>query len=502
MPNYQKNKVFYMTIKTKLLRIIALSITIISMIIIFILGQEINSMNKHTTENFIKDAHIQKEKDLQSSVDIVFNILQDYHKRSNNTNEETMKKEALNIIKNIRYGKSGYFWINDTNSIMVMHPINPSLNGKDLTNSVDAKGVKFNSKMVEVCNKNGAGIVKYHWTKPNSSKPEPKYSYVKLFKPWGWIIGTGDYINDVEEKILNHEKQSKEHIESIVLKVSILSIVLLIISIITVIYIINKSITKPLSDTIIKLSNSSTQIQSASQNLSHGAIDLSNMSASQSASVEQITATVEHTSQNAALNTDNMERLVLFGKEMETNSKTGYEHMVELKNSMNDIASSSKEINSLVNTIDEIAFQTNLLALNAAVEAARAGEHGVGFAVVADEVRNLSQRSTNEAVKIHDVIEKSVSQAENGLSIADKTNNSFETILKNIHESSLVREETTIASKEQQVATKQLSIAMTEIDSVTQNLSANSEEIAASSEQLKEQVSTTNDIVKELSKMV
>jgi methyl-accepting chemotaxis protein len=459
-------------------------------------------MNQHTTENFIKDAHLQKEKDLQSSVDIVFNILQDYHNRSNSTNEEAMKKEALNIIKNIRYGKSGYFWINDTTPKMVMHPIKPSLNGKDLTNSKDTKGLNLFVKMVEVCNKNGAGIVKYHWTKPNSSIAEPKYSYVKLFKPWGWIIGTGDYINDVEEKILKYELDSQEHIKSMIITVSILSIILLIISIITVIYIINKSITKPLSDTIVKLSNSSTQIQSASENLSEGAINLSNMSANQSASVEQITATVEETSANAIQNTENMGKLVVFGKEMETNSKTGYEHMVELKDSMNEIANSSKEINSLVNTIDEIAFQTNLLALNAAVEAARAGEHGVGFAVVADEVRSLSQRSTKEAEKIHGVIEQSVNQAENGLSIADRTNDSFETILENIKASSIVREETKNSSQEQKIAIEQLSVAMNEVDTVTQNLSASSEEIAASSEQLKEQVVTTNNIVKELSKMV
>jgi methyl-accepting chemotaxis protein/methyl-accepting chemotaxis protein-2 (aspartate sensor receptor) len=189
-------------------------------------------------------------------------------------------------------------------------------------------------------------------------------------------------------------------------------------------------------------------IDTSSQKLAQNSMNLSDMSASQSASVEQITATVEQTSENANLNVNNMKELVNFGRNMEINTNQGYEHMVELKKSMNDISESSKSVNALVNTIDEIAFQTNLLALNAAVEAARAGEHGLGFAVVADEVRNLSQRSTNEAVKIHNVIEKSVEQAKLGVEIATKTNSSFEIILENIHSSAIVREQTLISSQE------------------------------------------------------
>jgi methyl-accepting chemotaxis protein len=263
-----------------------------------------------------------------------------------------------------------------------------------------------------------------------------------------------------------------------------------------------KTVIKPLKDVISRLSISTNEIKSSSQNLAQGAVSLADMSANQSASVEQITATVEQTSSNANSNVENMKQLVEFGRNMEVNTNQGYQHMIELKNSMNEISQSSKSINALVNTIDEIAFQTNLLALNAAVEAARAGEHGVGFAVVADEVRNLSQRSTNEAVKIHDVIEESVQQAQAGVLIADKTNSSFETILENIHSSAIVREQTLIASQEQQIAIEQLRKAMIEVDSVTQQLSANSEEVSALAEELSAQANSTNGVVADISRMV
>ena len=187
---------------------------------------------------------------------------------------------------------------------------------------------------------------------------------------------------------------------------------------------------------------------------------------------------------------------------METNTTQGYQHMVELKNSMDEIAESSKSINALVNTIDEIAFQTNLLALNAAVEAARAGEHGSGFAVVAEEVRSLSQRSTTEAEKIHKVIEKSVKQAKNGIILSERTNKSFEVILENIHSSALLRDQTLASSKEQQTAIEELRKAMIEVDIVTQNLSANSEEVSALAEELNNQANNNKIIVKDISKVI
>jgi methyl-accepting chemotaxis protein len=226
------------------------------------------------------------------------------------------------------------------------------------------------------------------------------------------------------------------------------------------------------------------------------------MSANQSSSIEQITATVEQTSANTNLNVENMNQLVGYGEKMEVNTNQGYQHMTDLKESMNKISESSKSINSLVNTIDEIAFQTNLLALNAAVEAARAGEHGVGFAVVAEEVRNLSQRSTNEAIKIHEVIELSVQDAENGVSLADKTNQSFEIILENIKSSAIIREQTLISSQEQQKAMEQFRLAMIEVDQVTQNLSASSEEVSALSEELNSQAISTHNVVKDIGKMI
>jgi methyl-accepting chemotaxis protein/methyl-accepting chemotaxis protein-2 (aspartate sensor receptor) len=338
--------------------------------------------------------------------------------------------------------------------------------------------------------------------------------YIKLGPAAGnEYMGTFDEIaekmsSDIEKivklSMSNHKKMNDSFLELVdnsKVDIVVISVILLLISTVISIVLIN-NIKNLLNTNILSLNNSTHEIELASQNLSQGAINLSNMSANQSSSIEQITATVEQTSANTNLNVENMNQLVGYGEKMEVNTNQGYQHMTDLKESMNKISESSKSINSLVNTIDEIAFQTNLLALNAAVEAARAGEHGVGFAVVAEEVRNLSQRSTNEAIKIHEVIELSVQDAESGVSLADKTNQSFEVILENIKSSAIIREQTLISSQEQQKAMEQFRLAMIEVDQVTQNLSASSEEVSALSEELNSQAINTHNVVKDIGKMI
>jgi methyl-accepting chemotaxis protein len=111
------------------------------------------------------------------------------------------------VVRATRYGKNGYFWINDTNSRMVEHAIKPALNGKDLSKLKDSTGKYFFNEFVRVSKESGEGIVDYLWPKPGFKEPQKKVSYVKLFKEYGWIIGTGTYVEDVtktmQEQALN-----------------------------------------------------------------------------------------------------------------------------------------------------------------------------------------------------------------------------------------------------------------------------------------------------------
>jgi methyl-accepting chemotaxis protein len=280
------------------------------------------------------------------------------------------------------------------------------------------------------------------------------------------------------------------------------SVFIILFSIMIVQLLFRFAIVKPLISVVDSINQSSEQIQHSSDNLNEGSQNLSNMAVQQSASVEEITATIESILKNVNDNFSSMKELEDLGKEMESNASVGYNHMIELKDSMEDISSSSQEINNLVNTIDEISFQTNLLALNAAVEAARAGEHGLGFAVVSEEVRSLATRSADEAKKIHEVIQKAVNKSKQGIIVANNTNDSFKLIVDKINATMSLIQCTTQASQEQKLSIEQLKNTMTEVDSVTHKLSVNSEEISGMSTSLHNETKNSKDVISELVKMI
>ena len=147
--------------------------------------------------------------------------------------EDVTKKlqaEAIKTISEIRYGKSGYFWINDTEPRMIMHPIQPELNGRYLGEMQDTEGQYLFKEFVTLTNNiQEGGIIKYMWEKPGFKQPQPKFSYVQKFEPWGWIIGTGAYIDDVEAKIEEMQKQTQHSINMVTIASAVIFIIVLVI---------------------------------------------------------------------------------------------------------------------------------------------------------------------------------------------------------------------------------------------------------------------------------
>jgi methyl-accepting chemotaxis protein len=108
------------------------------------------------------------------------------------------QKRAMTRVAALRYGNNDYFWINDMQPRMVMHPMKPELNGSDLSANKDPNGKALFVDFVNVVRKDGAGFVPYEWPKPGFERPQPKLSYVVGFAPWNWVIGTGVYIDDLD----------------------------------------------------------------------------------------------------------------------------------------------------------------------------------------------------------------------------------------------------------------------------------------------------------------
>jgi methyl-accepting chemotaxis protein len=146
----------------------------------------------------------EKSAGIQNLIDVAYTLVTEYEKRieSGELELEDAKIRAMKRVGSMRYEDNNYFWINDLEPRMVMHPINSELNGKDLTENRDPNGKQLFIEAVRVAQSSEAGgTVAYMWAKPGFTKPQPKISYVRLYKPWGWVIGSGIYIDDVETEL-------------------------------------------------------------------------------------------------------------------------------------------------------------------------------------------------------------------------------------------------------------------------------------------------------------
>ena len=137
----------------------------------------------------------------QHLVEVAHGIVQHFESqsRSGALSADAAKASAIQALKGLRYDGKEYFWINDSQPRMIMHAAKPELDGKDLSDFADPNGKRLFLEFVRIVETQGEGFVEYLWPKPGFTKPVAKISFVKGFQPWGWIIGTGIYLDDVEQ---------------------------------------------------------------------------------------------------------------------------------------------------------------------------------------------------------------------------------------------------------------------------------------------------------------
>ena len=145
---------------------------------------------------------------------------------------EEAQDQARQAVSAIRYGEGDYFWIHDRDFIMQMHPIKPELDTTDVSGIEDPDGVQLFVEMNQVVADEGAGFVPYMWPKPGFEEPQPKLSYVAELPEWGWIIGSGAYIDNIDAAVEVKREEIGAQIAELVRDSVILSVFLIALSVV------------------------------------------------------------------------------------------------------------------------------------------------------------------------------------------------------------------------------------------------------------------------------
>ena len=239
-----------------------------------------------------------------------------------------------------------------------------------------------------------------------------------------------------------------------------------------------------LGQIISEIDDESAQVLQGSDQMAEGSQSLADGTTRQASAIEEISATIAEVSaqiSNTAQNASEAGRLSQQTQEKVNLQDAEIQNMVS---AMNDINSTSQEIEKIIKTIEDIAFQTNILALNAAVEAARAGDAGKGFAVVADEVRNLASKSAEAASSTTSLINASIEAVGKGSKIAADTAESMKEVKEMSAQTAELITKIAAASAEQNESITQITAGVEQISQVIQTNSATAEETAASCEEL------------------
>lgn len=521
---------------TALVGFCLVAITAITLIALLLNKQNLLNDRKQKTRHVVESAH---------------STVAYFHDQAlkGNLSMEEAKEEAAAALEQARYGEGDYFWINDMEPRMIMHPYSTDLNGTDLHDYADPNGKKLFVEMTNVVKKNGAGFVDYMWSKKGTDKLYPKTSYVKGFAPWEWVVGSGIYIDDVQADFWGQAKKFGSGILAVVLILALIS------------YFLSRSITRPLaravdvarnlavgdmsgkieihgrdetgqlleamdemvgsmkkvseqaqqvadgdltveiqrrsekdelmialSTMVAKLLDVVSGVKVAAENVNSGSIEMSSSSQEMSQGASEQAASAEEVSSSIEEMTATIRQNTANSLETEKIAHQASADAADCGEAVNDTVGAMKNIAEKIVIIEEIARQTNLLALNAAIEAARAGEHGKGFAVVAAEVRKLAERSQTAAAEINDLSGSSVSVAENA-------GKQLEAMVPNIQKTSELVQEIAASSREQDSGADQISRAIQELDQVIQQNASAAEETASTAEELSSQAELMADMI-------
>jgi methyl-accepting chemotaxis protein len=506
-----------LTIRSKLILFCTGGCVFVALMVSAIALTQNFSMYKQVIEDdrktLYEDFDTQAKSEVQTAVSLLQGIFE-RHQEGEFTLEQA-KKIGSKLVSSLKYGTDGYILAYTKEGIGVAHPIASHL-GTSRYDVQDPKGNYMVRDFIkEGMNPDGGYTV--YWTQKyqteKNTNVHPKRSYALQFKPFNWIIVSGNYVDDIEARLTKQEADFKSSFFKSIYMLIAFTLLCVFAAVLTSLWIIRgitvpldraigvadrlaegdlteeievkskdeigklliamKNMVAKLKSVVADVKSAADNVASGSQQLSSGSEQMSQGTTEQAASAEEASSSVEEMNATIRQNSDNAmqtEKIAL---------KSAVDAM-ESGKAVSETVAAMKNIAGKISIIEEIARQTNRLALNAAIEAARAGEHGKGFAVVASEVRKLAERSQVAAGEISRLSNSSVE-------VAEKAGEMLSKLVPDIKKTAELVQEISAASKEQTSGADQINAAIQQLNQVIQQNAGGAEEMSSTAEELSSQ---------------